>query len=76
MLRQDVRDAVDEDRFHVWAVENVDQGMEILTGVPMGEPDEDGVYPDGTVNRRVKDRLDAFAERWRELGDGEAGGSP
>jgi len=76
MLRAEVVDAVREGDFNVWAVESVDRGMEILSGLPMGEPDEDGRYPEGTVNRRVKDRLREMAHRWsafareREGGDG------
>jgi hypothetical protein len=62
-----VRQAVAEDRFHVWAVETVDQGMEILTGTPMGAAREDGTYPDGTVNARVARRLGELAERRKEF---------
>jgi hypothetical protein len=38
-----------------------------LTGIPAGEPDADGIYPPDTINRRVADRLDAFAARAAEL---------
>lgn len=67
MLREDVREAVAEDRFHVWAVETVDQGMEILTGTPMGAAREDGTYPGGTVNGRVARRLSELAESRKEF---------
>jgi len=66
MLRRDVRAAAAEGRFHVWAVETVDQGMEILSGLPMGERDESGEYPEGSVNRRVEGRLAELAEKRRE----------
>ncbi|MBY0278303.1 AAA family ATPase [Candidatus Binatia bacterium] len=61
MLRRDVVDAAAAGRFRVLAVEHVDQGIELLTGVPAGEAGFDGVYPEGSVNRRVLDRLQAFA---------------
>ncbi len=67
MLRRDVVEAVAEGAFHVWPVSTVDEGIEVLTGLPMGERDETGEYPEGTVGRRVSARLEAFAERAREL---------
>jgi lon-related putative ATP-dependent protease len=63
MLRKDVIDAVSEARFHVHAVENINQGMEILTGLPAGEPDENGRYPENSINRKVFSRLDEFSQK-------------
>lgn len=65
MLRQDVRDAVEGGQFHIYSVESVDQGIEILTGVPAGEPDEEGDYPEGTINHMVESRLTEMAEKRR-----------
>jgi predicted ATP-dependent protease len=62
MLRRDVVEAAAAGSFRVFAVEHVDQGIEILTGVPAGFLDADGVWPEGTVNRLVRERLQAFAE--------------
>ncbi len=91
MLRDDVIQAVRDGTFHVWPVETVDQGMELLTGLPMGkrgergERDGEGAYPEGSVNALVAERLAALAERAKELsrqgsGDGNAhgddGGAP
>ena len=45
MLREDVLTAVDEGRFHIWAVDTVDDGIEILTGIPAGKADKNGDYP-------------------------------
>lgn len=61
MLDERVLCAVREGRFHVWAVESVDEGAELLTGMPAGAPDDDGDYPQGTLHRRVHDRLTAMA---------------
>ena len=68
MLREDVVEACRKGEFAVYNVTTIDQGMEILTGVPAGEPDKDGVYPEGTINRLVADCLDAFAETARKAG--------
>ena len=70
MLRADVVEAAEKGLFHVWPVETVDEAVELLTGVPAGERGDDGRYPEGTVNRRVDDRLAAFAEKARSFGRG------
>jgi lon-related putative ATP-dependent protease len=65
MLRRDVVAAVEAGRFRIHAVRHVDEGIELLTGVPAGTADAAGEYPEGSVNRRVRDRLRSFAERRR-----------
>jgi lon-related putative ATP-dependent protease len=67
MLRPEVVDAVTAGRFHVYPVTTIDEGIEILTGVPAGAPDGNGRFPDGSVNRRVEDRLIALAEQRRRF---------
>ncbi len=57
MLRQDVVEAVREGRFHVYPIAHIDQAIERLTGLPAGKPDAQGRFPEGSVNRRVADRL-------------------
>jgi len=44
--------------------------------VPAGERGEDGAYPEGTVNRRVDERLAAFAEKARSFGRAAPGAAP
>ncbi len=66
MLRQDVIDAVRDNQFHIWAVDHVDQGIEILTGIPAGEPDDKGNYPPGTVNYLVNENLEELTRRLKE----------
>ncbi len=73
MLRGDVIEAVAEGTFHVYAMATVDQGIEILTGLPAGARDEAGRFPDQTVNRRVEERLQALAERARAFRLGAEG---
>lgn len=56
MLRRDVVMAAEAGQFFIYAVENVDQAMSILTGMPAGEA-IDGIYPDGSINRGVANRV-------------------
>ena len=63
MLRADVVDAVRAGSFHIHAIENVDQAIEILTGESAGVPRPDGSYPAGTINDQVARRLADFAEK-------------
>jgi predicted ATP-dependent protease len=63
MLRQDVVDAVSRGEFHIYPVVTIDQGIELLTGMGAGERNEDGDYPDGTVNHLVHRRLREMAQR-------------
>lgn len=62
MLRHDVVEAVRQKAFHLHPVATVDEALELLTGRPAGAPDVEGVYPEGSVNRCVADRLASFAE--------------
>jgi predicted ATP-dependent protease len=57
MLREDVVQACEQGRFHVWPVRDVDQAIELLTGVTAGEPDEQGLVAEDTVNFRVGAQL-------------------
>jgi len=63
MLRHDVVQAVEDGQFHIYPVETVDQGIEILTGLPAGERDEEGNYPEGSFNALVEKRLLELAEK-------------
>jgi predicted ATP-dependent protease len=75
MLREDVVEAARSGQFAIHAVEHINQGIEILTGVKAGERGPDGSFPAGTLNRLVEDKLRAFAERARAFG-ARSGGSP
>jgi len=65
MLHQEIVDAAAAGKFHIHAVEPIDQGIEILTGLPAGSRDESGKFPDGSINQRVERRLIEFGERAR-----------
>jgi lon-related putative ATP-dependent protease len=70
MLRADVVEAAGKGLFQVWPVETVDQAVELVTGLPAGERDGEGRFPEGTVNRRADDRLASFAEKARSFARG------
>ena len=71
MLNLDVIEAVTNGQFNVWAVDHVDQGIEILTGTPAGEPNEEGEYPEGTINFLVDQRLDELSRGMKEYESGD-----
>ncbi|GIK81010.1 MAG: Lon protease family protein [Pseudorhodoplanes sp.] len=61
MLRREVIEACEAGKFAVYPVSTIDQGIALLTGRPSGERTADGLFPVGSVNRLVEDRLRAFA---------------
>lgn len=61
MLRDEVVQAVKDGRFHIYAVDSVDQGMEVMCGVPMGVRRKDGSYPARSVSGRVVAKLHDMA---------------
>ncbi len=66
MLRPEVVQAVKDGKFHIYAVATIDEGIELLTGVPAGVPDAKGAYPDDTVSGRVMKRLAELLELQKE----------
>ncbi len=67
MLRKDVVDAVASGAFSIYAVHTIDEGIEILTGIPAGMRNEAGAYNEGTVNYAVEQRLKQIAEGLRSF---------
>ncbi len=67
-LRQEVVEAVERGDFRIWEVDTIDQGVELLTGVPAGSMDDDGGYPEGTVFGRCLARLEEMARQMRQAG--------
>ncbi len=74
MLREEVVEAVAAKKFSIWAVDTINDGIAILTGVSAGARGDDGKFPAGTVNYRVEQRLHEFGERLKEFA--EAGKKP
>ena len=68
MLRRDVIEAVRNGQFRIYPVNSIDEGIEILTGIPAGVRNADGVFPDGSINARVEVRLLTMSELARLYG--------
>ena len=73
MLSDDVVDAVRDGKFNIWAVADVDEGIEILTGTPAGQRSADGEYPSGTIHHLVAQKLQGYAEIQAKFGAGPNG---
>ncbi|NIS60763.1 MAG: AAA family ATPase [Proteobacteria bacterium] len=71
MLRNDVVKAVEEDKFHIYPVKTIDQGLEVLTGKEVGERGKDGSFKEGTVNFLIDKRLKELAAGIKEFEAGE-----
>jgi lon-related putative ATP-dependent protease len=63
VLRDDVRHAIADGSFHIYPIETIDQGLELLTGFRAGSPDGHG-----TVHGRVASRLATMARTLRSYG--------
>ena len=63
MLRERVRKAVEDDQFKIYAVDHIDQGLAILTGLDAGARDAEGNYPRGSINAKIFEALNAMADR-------------
>jgi lon-related putative ATP-dependent protease len=63
MLRQDVREAVARGEFYIYPIDEIDQGIELLTGISAGKADENGKYSSETINGKVQARLEKLARK-------------
>lgn len=70
VLRPDVAEAARAGRFHIYAIDNVDQALELFSGTAAGLVLEDGGFEPGSMNGRVHARLQELAEIGRRLGAG------
>jgi predicted ATP-dependent protease len=75
LLNEEVIESVKAGDFHIYSVSTVDEGIEVLTGVPAGELQEDGTYPEGTVHYMVERRLREMAEKARAYSRSEEPGA-
>lgn len=74
MLRPDVVEAVGAQKFHLYAVETIDEALELLTGREAGAPDSRGEFPAGSVNRLVVERLAEYQQLRTKFGGEPAPG--
>ncbi len=61
-LSDEVIDSVRKGKFHIYAVSTIDEGIEILTGVPAGKMDKNGNFPMGTINYLAKEKLKKYSK--------------
>ena len=61
-LSDEIIDAVKNKKFHIYAVSTIEEGIEVLTGVPAGKKDKEGHFPAGTINRLVYEKLKKYAK--------------
>ena len=61
-LNDDIIDSVSKGKFHIYAVKTINEGIEILTGVPAGIKDERGEFQKGTINYLAHEKLKKFSE--------------
>ena len=66
MLKEEVLEAVKENRFKIYAIESVDEGLEILTGKKSGTKDANGHFPKESINYLVEEKLKLFANKSRQ----------
>ena len=61
-LSDEIVEAVKSGKFHIYPVNSIDEGIEILTGIPAGKQKEDGTYEEGTINYLVYKKLEKYAQ--------------
>jgi hypothetical protein len=67
MLKEEVVEAIKKGKFIVYSVKNVDEGIEILTGVKAGKRLKSGKFQKVTINGRVQERLEKLAKGMKEF---------
>ena len=61
-LSDEIVDSVKNGLFHIYSVSTIEEGIEVLTGVPAGKKDKNGNFPAGTVNYLVHEKLKKYAK--------------
>ena len=61
-LSDEIVESVKNGLFHIYSISTIEEGIEVLTGVPAGKKDKNGNFPVGTVNYLVHEKLKKYAE--------------
>ncbi len=62
ILKEEVVEAVKDKKFHIYPISTINQGIEVLTGVPSGKKDINGNFPAGSINNLVYEKLKKYAK--------------
>jgi len=73
MLRADVIEACEQGKFAIYPVSTIDEGLELVTGRPVGKREADGQFTEGSIYRMIEDRLKAFTQVRKTLAEGGPG---
>jgi lon-related putative ATP-dependent protease len=73
MLRNEVSKAVEKGKFNLYTIDTIEDGIEIYTGMPAGELQPDGTYPEGTFNSLVMKKLEELSEAHKKKKDEDKG---
>ena len=65
-LSDEIIESVKKEKFHIYAIKTIDEGIEILTGVPAGKKNQSGEFPVGTINYLVYEKLKKYSENARK----------
>ena len=65
-LSEEVIEAVKNKQFHIYTVSNIEEGIELLTGVPAGRKDSSGRFPEGSINYLAYEKLKKYAKISKE----------
>ena len=68
MLKEEIVEATRNGQFHIWPVRTIDEGIEVLTGVPAGRRLDDGSFEEGTIHALVDERLRSLSETLQQFG--------
>lgn len=66
-LSDEVLEAVKSKKFHIYAISTIEEGIELLTGVPAGKKDSNGRFPAGSVNYLAYEKLKKYAKISKEI---------
>ncbi|PLX43343.1 MAG: ATP-dependent protease, partial [Deltaproteobacteria bacterium] len=67
MLSREVVDAVKSGNFNIYPISTIDEGLELLTGIPAGERNSVGEYPSDSVNGMVIAKMERIVQGWKQL---------
>ena len=69
MLREEVREAVVQQRFHIYTADHVQEVMQLLCGLPAGSTDAEGNYPEGSFNRQIQAAITRLQQLRKQFSD-------